>query len=153
MIMKHDDAQEMLQEFFDGELDTARADAIRTHITECAHCRGVLESWTVLRNAVRESADADCSPMFASELRESVLSEQDALGAWSAIELLARRTVAGLAVAVCLLTAFLWTESEDLQRSPTTALTIVAADSTSAGLLLQSQELTKSDVLYATLAD
>jgi anti-sigma factor RsiW len=153
MTKMHDEVQQMLQEFFDGELDPARADIVRMHVNDCAHCRGMLKSWTNLRQAVRASADADCSPMFASELRESVLSEQDASGAWSAIELLARRIVAGLAVAVCLLTAFLWTESEDLQRNATTALTIVAADTTSAGLLLQSQELTKSDVLYATLAD
>jgi anti-sigma factor RsiW len=152
MAMTHLEANELLQAMFDGELESDCAREVQAHVDGCPHCRNVIASWTLVRTAIRMSAGADCSPTFAAELRETMLLDQDAFGVWSAVEPLARRLVMGLAVIVLLLTVFVWTGNEEYVQT-TTALSIVPADTSSSGMLLQSQELTKSDVLLATLAD
>jgi anti-sigma factor RsiW len=152
MAMTHLEANEMLQALFDGELDSNCAREVQVHVDGCPQCRNVITSWSLVRTAIRASASTDCSPAFAAELREMVLLEQDAISVWSSIEPLARRMVMGLAVIVLLLTVFVWTGNEEITHL-TTALSIVPADTSSSGMLLQSQELTKSDVLLATLAD
>lgn len=150
--MTHLEANDLLQALFDGELDSDCANEVQVHVDGCLECRNVITSWTLVRTAIRTSAMTDCSPSFAEELRETMLLERDAFRVWSSVEPLARRLVTGLAVIVLLVTVFVWTGSDEIVHM-TTALSIVPADTSSSGMLLQNEALTKSDVLLATLAD
>ncbi len=151
--MNHEEATQLLQEYHDHELDEATARAVELHCRSCAPCSRVLETWKQLQLVIQDAAVADLGPAFVDELRESVLTDRDSSGVWLTVEPLARRTVVALAVVVALLTSMFWSSGDERTVTGPHAVVIVPTDSVANMDLLQTNELTKADVLFAMLGE
>ncbi|ACY16664.1 anti-sigma factor family protein [Haliangium ochraceum] len=60
--MRCRDVEALASRYIDGELDDARASALRGHARECSPCRALLGDWLSMREAATEIDDPDPEP-------------------------------------------------------------------------------------------
>ena len=85
--MNCDDWQLLVEEYFDGELDTDTASKVRSHLDDCSSCSGVLRSLTVERSIYGGyQSDIEVRP----EMWAGITQRIDALSASSSAPVIQR---------------------------------------------------------------
>ena len=120
------DAEELLNEYVDGELDADRQPALFTHLAECAECRAQFDALLAFRLAARQEAlvvpPAADAALFArlDELRRSAQTQPDRAADRAPLGgALRRRVPVGAALAVaCVVLVLGWAFAPATQVEP-----------------------------------
>lgn len=98
--MTHRTVRRLLSARMDGEGDPLHDALVRTHLEGCQACRDYEESLKSLREDLRSVEPLALSAGFLSGVIRQTRIVQEEYRLWTPVELVARRFVTGLAVAV-----------------------------------------------------
>ncbi len=135
----------------DGEGDRSKERFMREHLDRCAECRAFEEGIRALRSGLRSLEPVVPGPGFINAVLRRTRKAQEEYRLWSPVELVARRFVTGLAVAVLIFVslAMITQPEEPVIIEP--YLAGEQSDSSSA-LLLARDVISNDDLLLAAVS-
>lgn len=139
---------EDLSAYVDGGVSASEHRAIAAHVSTCASCARLVQSWEAVRDLVRSAAPVEPEPWFAERMESMVAGEEADVERWSGPERVAARAVFALAVIVLGLTLATTFRQEGTVPTIDRMLAVGNGDTTT---LLASSELTRENLLQATI--
>jgi anti-sigma factor RsiW len=145
--MNHPRAED-LSAFADNALSPDQHRSIADHVASCAACADEVRSWTSMRELIRSTPPVEPEPWFAERMEGMVTGEEAEVERWAGPERVAARAVFGLAVLVLALVLSMSFRQETPAPSVDRVLAGGSDDST---VMLASSELTRENLLQATI--
>lgn len=139
---------EDLSALIDGALPESQRRQIADHLSTCGRCREAVQEWESLRTAIRSTPTVDPEPWFAERMEAMVAGEEAQEERWAGPERVAGRAVFGLTMIVLGLLLALTFRREG---SSSTVDRLFASGSGDSTALLASSELTRENLLQATI--
>ncbi|MBI3004189.1 MAG: zf-HC2 domain-containing protein [Ignavibacteriales bacterium] len=150
--MKHQDIQNRLSEYIDGELAGPVLSAVEAHLSTCSECVGIVSQFRNIRAGIKERADVELSGSFSANALRSIRLQIDESGNWTPAEFIARRTVLALSIVVLLLVGLTSFNFQEEEISVERYLRGEASDSAESQILFNGDEISKDDVLMAAVS-
>lgn len=151
--MNHQDMEQLLSGYVDGELDKAQQAQVLSHLETCESCRQSIREMQQIRSGIVSSATMDFPYSFAPTVLRNATAERERGLSWLGIEHSAERTFAVLAFLVIL---FLFVLSSRPTASSTVSLdqymVLDSGDSVATQVLVKQEEISKQDIFYAVVS-
>jgi len=149
--MNHKKIQLLVSSYLDEEVnDSERAQAL-SHLEVCSECRQFVEHAKLMRENICALGEVELANSFAARVAYSVEKRDEQTVEWLGIEPSARNTfilLAGLVLVMFFLTSFNNSTASVMNDQ---LLSRITSDSVSTRVLLQQENLSKSDLLYAVM--
>ena len=149
--MNHKKIQLLVSSYLDEEVnDSERAQAL-SHLEVCSECRQFVEHAKLMRENICALGEVELANSFAARVAYSVEKRDEQTVEWLGIEPSARNTfilLAGLVLVMFFLTSF---NNNTASAMNDQLLSRITSDSVSTRVLLQQENLSKSDLLYAVM--
>ena len=149
--MNHKKIQLLVSSYLDEEVnDSERAQAL-SHLEVCSECRQFVEHAKLMRENICALGEVELVNSFAARVAYSVEKRDEQTVEWLGIEPSARNTfilLAGLVLVMFFLTSF---NNNTASAMNDQLLSRITSDSVSTRVLLQQENLSKSDLLYAVM--
>ena len=149
--MNHKNMQLLVSSYVDGEVtDNEKAIAI-SHLEACSECRQFIKQAKLIREEICAMGEVKLANSFAARVAHSVERRDEQTIEWLGIEPLARNTfilLAGIVIVMFFLTSF---NNDAASTMNDQLLSRITTNSLSTNILLQQNNLSKSDLLYATI--
>ena len=149
--MNHKKIQLLVSSYLDEEVnDNERAQAL-SHLEVCSECRQFVEHAKLMRENICALGEVELANSFAARVAYSVEKRDEQTVEWLGIEPSARNTfilLAGLVLVMFFLTSFNNSTASVMNDQ---LLSRITSDSVSTRVLLQQENLSKSDLLYAVM--
>ncbi len=139
---------EDLSAYVDGALTAVQLRAIADHVSTCPTCARSVRDWETMRNVIRSAAAVEPEAWFAERMEAMVMGEEAELERWLGAQRVAAQAVIGLAILVLGLAAMLTLRPSTASNGAERLLAVGSGDST---LLMASSELTRENLLQATI--
>jgi predicted anti-sigma-YlaC factor YlaD len=149
--MNHRKMQLLVSSFIDGEVSEKERIIVRDHIKTCAECREFVNEINEVRKRIKSIAGPDLLPGFSAHVRNLSIQEDLQSEQWLGIEHLARNTVFAIAVVIIGLFIVVDYKTEPSAGISEALIDGSGSDSLAAQVLLNSNELSKNDLLYAVM--
>jgi predicted anti-sigma-YlaC factor YlaD len=151
--MNHKEMQMLVSSLIDGEVTESEKALVKEHMKKCPECREFADQIEQIRNGIHTINDAELEPGFAAHVRDLVVRQDEQSEKWIGIEQLARNAVFAIAVIV-LAMFFVTSYNNDLSPGITEVLIDgTGKDSIVTQVLLNQENLSKNDLLYAVMAE
>ena len=149
--MNHKKNQILVSSYLDGEVNESEKAEALSHLEVCPECRQFIEQAKLMRENICALGEVDLANSFAARVAYSVEKRDEQTVEWLGIEPSARNTfilLAGFVLVIFFLTSF-----NDNTRSTMNdqLLNRITSNSISTQVLLQQENLSKSDLLYAVM--
>jgi len=149
--MNHKKIQLIVSSYLDDEVnDSERAQAL-SHLEVCSECRQFVEHAKLMRENICALGEVELANSFTARVAYSVEKRDEQTVEWLGIEPSARNTfilLAGLVLVMFFLTSF---NNNTASAMNDQLLSRITSDSVSERVLLQQENLSKSDLLYAVM--
>ena len=149
--MNHKKIQLLVSSYLDEEVnDSERAQAL-SHLEVCSECRQFVEHAKLMRENICALGEVELANSFTARVAYSVEKRDEQTVEWLGIEPSARNTfilLAGLVLVMFFLTSF---NNNAASAMNDQLLSRITSDSVSTRVLLQQENLSKSDLLYAVM--
>jgi predicted anti-sigma-YlaC factor YlaD len=151
MDMNHKNLQLLVSAYLDGEVYDSEKDIALSHLEACSECRQFVEHAKLIREEICALGDLKLSDSFAARVSHSVEKRDEQTVEWLGIEPSARNTfilLAGFVLVFFFITSF---NNNAAAAMNDQLLSRITTDSISTHVLLQQENLSKSDLLYAVM--
>jgi len=150
--MKHKRLQLLISSYLDGEVnDGEKAEAL-SHLELCSECRQFVEHVKLMREEICALGEVKLADSFAARMAYSVERRDEQTVEWLGVEPSARNTFFLLAVVVLVMFLFASFNNNTGSAMSDQLLSRIIPDSVSAHVLLQPENLSKNDLLYAVMS-
>jgi predicted anti-sigma-YlaC factor YlaD len=149
--MNHKKMQLLVSTFVDGEIQEKEKALVLSHLKECPECRTFIEQARRIREEICALGEVKLENSFTARIVHSIEKRDEQTVEWLGIEPLARNTFFLLASFVLII---FFLTSKEHSTTPTLndqLLERITSDSISTKVLLQQENLSKSDLLYAVM--
>jgi predicted anti-sigma-YlaC factor YlaD len=149
--MNHKEIQLLVSSFLDGEIKEDDKAKVQMHIEACSECRRFTEQAQQMREHICALGEAKLPYAFSARVAQVVEKRDKQMEEWLGVEPLARNTVFAIAVVVLMMFIFTSFQNGVSSLSADQLLSGIISDSTGTQVLLQQDELSKNDLLYAVV--
>jgi anti-sigma factor RsiW len=149
--MNHKKNQILVSSYLDGEVNESEKAEALSHLEVCPECRQFIEQSKLMRENIRALGEVDLANSFAARVAYSVEKRDEQTVEWLGIEPSARNTfilLAGFVLVMFFLTSFNNNTGSAMNDQ---LLNRITSNSVSTQVLLQQENLSKSDLLYAVM--
>jgi anti-sigma factor RsiW len=149
--MNHKEIQLFMSSYLDGEIRDSEELMVLKHLDVCSECRQFVKNGREIREEIRALGEVDLPYAFAAHLSHSIERRDEQVKEWLGVEPLARNTFFVLAIVVLVIfmfTSFIGSPSGFTRDQLLSGYSI---DSVSTRILLQQDDISKSDLLYAVM--
>ncbi len=151
--MNHKDMQILVSCFLDDEVTEDERNEVAKHLEVCNECREFIEVAQQARKGIREIGEAPITEFFAYRVAHIVKIREEQNDEWLGVEPLARKAFFALIVIVLIMFFYTIIDINSYTINGEQLITESSMDSASTQVLLQSDELSKGDLLYAVVAE
>jgi predicted anti-sigma-YlaC factor YlaD len=147
--MNHDELRILISSFVDGEVTDEEKKDVLAHLEVCSECRIFLKQMKQLHAEIRNIDPIELPNAFTENVTHLAMQQDEQTAEWFGIEPLARNTFLALTVVVLIL--FFLTSSNNGTNRITSDQLLGGntTDSIATQVLLQQDDVSKSDLLYA----
>jgi anti-sigma factor RsiW len=149
--MNHKKNQILVSSYLDGEVNESEKAEALSHLEVCPECRQFIEQAKLMRENICALGEVDLANSFAARVAYSVEKRDEQTVEWLGIEPSARNTfilLAGFVLVMFFLTSFNNNTGSAMNDQ---LLNRITSNSVSTQVLLQQENLSKSDLLYAVM--
>jgi predicted anti-sigma-YlaC factor YlaD len=149
--MNHKKMQVLVSSYLDGEINESEKAETLSHLEVCPECRQFIEQAKLMREKIYTLGEVELANSFAAHMAHLVEKRDEQTVEWLGIEPSARNTfilLAGLVLVMFFLTSFNNTTASAMNDQ---LLNRITSNSVSTQVLLQQENLSKSDLLYAVM--
>jgi predicted anti-sigma-YlaC factor YlaD len=150
--MTHGKMLMLVSSYLDGEVDAAEKDHVLAHLHGCSECREFINHAKRMRRDIRSLDEVKLSNSFSLKVAHAVEERQEHFDEWLGIEPLARNTFITLALAVVVMFFFsVYSSKGESTMMGDKFINVISGDSLSTYSLLQQENISKNDILYASV--
>ena len=149
--MNHKKMQLLVSSYVDGEVNDNEKTVAISHLEACSECRQFVKQVKLIHEEICAMDEVKLANSFAARVAHSVERRDEQTIEWLGIEPLARNTfilLAGIVIVMFFLTSF---NNDAASAMNDQLLSRITTNSLSTNILLQQNNLSKSDLLYATM--
>jgi predicted anti-sigma-YlaC factor YlaD len=149
--MNHKILQLLVSSYVDGEVNESEKAEVHSHLEVCSECRQFIQQAHLIRNDIALLGEVKLVNYFAERVAHSVDKRDEQTNEWLGIEPLARNmfiVLSGFVLALFFLTSFNNSAASAMNDQ---LLNRITSNSVSTQVLLQQENLSKSDLLYAVM--
>jgi anti-sigma factor RsiW len=149
--MNHKKIQLLVSSYLDDEVSDSEKAEVLSHLEVCSECRQFIEHAKLMKEEISTLGEVKLENSFASRVAYSVEKRDEQTVEWLGIEPSARNTfflLAGFVLIIIFLTSF---NNNTASAMNDQLLSRITSDSVSTRVLLQRENLSKSDLLYAVM--
>ncbi|MGD1044350.1 MAG: zf-HC2 domain-containing protein [Bacteroidota bacterium] len=149
--MNHEKIRLLVSSYLDSEVNDSEKAKVLLHLEVCSECRQFIEQAKLIRKNICALGEVELANSFTARVAYSVERRDEQIVEWLGIEPSARNTfflLAGFVLAMFFLTSF---NNNTASTMNDQLLNRITSDSVSAHILLQQENLSKSDLLYAVM--
>jgi predicted anti-sigma-YlaC factor YlaD len=149
--MNHKKLQLLVSSYLDGEVDNNEKAKALSHLEVCSQCRQFIEQVRLMREEICALGEVTLTNSFAARVAYSVERRDEQTMEWLGIEPSARNTfflLAAFVLVMFFLTSFNTNAAAAMNDQ---LLNRITSNSVSTHVLLQQENLSKSDLLYAVM--
>ena len=149
--MNHKKLQVLVSSYLDGEVDDNEKAKALSHLEACSQCRQFIEQARLLREEICALGEVKLANSFAARVAYSVERRDGQTVEWLGIEPSARNTfilLAGFVLVMFFLTSF---KNNTAPVANDQLFNGITSSSVSTQVLLQQENISKSDLLYAVM--
>ena len=149
--MNHKKLQVLVSSYLDGEVDDSEKTIVLSHLEQCPDCRAFIQQAKRIREEICALGEVKLTNSFTARVTYSVERRDEQTVEWLGIEPSARNTfilLAGVVLIMFLLTSF---NNNTVTAMDDQLLNRIVPYSVSTHVLLQKENLSRSDVLYAVM--
>lgn len=149
--MNHKKLKILVSSYLDGEVSDSEKAQARSHLEACSECRQFMEHAKRMRKEIVTLGEVHLSGSFTSRVLHSVDQRDEQFIEWLGIEPSARNTfilLASFVLIMFFMTSFKTTAASAVNDQ---LLKRITSDSVTTHVLLQQDNISKSDVLYAVM--
>jgi len=151
--MNHKKLQLLVSSYLDGEVNESEKAEARSHLEQCSDCRQFVEQAKLIREEICALGEVKLSNSFAARVVYSVERRDEQTMEWLGIEPSARNTFI-LLVSIVFVMFFLTSFNNGTATAMNDQLlSRITSDSVSTHALLQQDNLSKNDLLYAVMTE
>jgi len=149
--MNHKIIQLLVSSSLDGEVNESEKAEVCFHLEGCSECRQFIQHAQLIRNEISSLGEVKLANYFAERVAHSVDKRDEQTMEWLGIEPLARNTFIVLAGFVLVLFFFTGFNTSAASSMNDQLFNRITSTSVSTQVLLQQENLSKSDLLYAVM--
>ncbi|MCX6120598.1 MAG: zf-HC2 domain-containing protein [Ignavibacteriales bacterium] len=149
--MNHKKIQLLVSSYLDGEVNESEKAEALSHLEVCPECRRFIEQAKLMRENICALGEVELANSFAAHVAYSVEKRDEQTVEWLGIEPSARNTFILLATLVLILFFFTSYNNNTGSAMNDQLLNKITSNSVSTQVLLQQENLSKSDLLYAVM--
>lgn len=149
--MNHDELRILISSFVDGEVTDEEKKDVLTHLEVCSGCRIFLTQMKQLHAEIRNIDPIELQNTFAENVTHMAMRQDEQTAEWFGIEPLARNTFLALTVVVLILFILTSSNNDTNRITGDQLLGGNTNDSIATQVLLQQDDISKNDLLYAVL--
>jgi predicted anti-sigma-YlaC factor YlaD len=149
--MNHKKMQVLVSSYLDGEVNNSETADVLSHLEVCSECRQFIEHAKLIREEICALGEVKLANSFAARVAYSVGKRDEQSIEWLGIEPLARNTFIVLAAFVLVMFLFTSFNNNTSTAMNEQLLNRLTSNSVSTRVLLQQENLSKSDLLYAVM--
>ena len=149
--MNHEKIRLLVSSYLDSEVNDSEKAKVLLHLEVCSECRQFVEHAKLMRENICALGEVELANSFTARVAYSVEKRDEQTVEWLGIEPSARNTfilLAGLVLVMFFLTSF---NNNTASAMNDQLLSRITSDSVSERVLLQQENLSKSDLLYAVM--
>ena len=149
--MNHKKLKLLVSSYLDGEVSDNEKGETLSHLAVCSECRQFIEHAKFIREEICALGEVKLDNSFAARVAYSVEKRDEQSLEWLGIEPLARNTFILLAGFVFIIFFFTSFNNEPASSMNDQLFNRISSNSVSTNVLLQQENLSKSDLLYAVM--
>jgi anti-sigma factor RsiW len=149
--MNHKKLQLLVSAYLDGEVNDSERVETLSHLEVCSECRRFVEQAKLMREEIGWLCDIKLANSFAARVAYAVERRDEQTVEWLGIEPSARNTFIMLAVVVLVMFILTSINHNTAPAMNDQLLSRITTESVSTRVLLQQENLSKSDLLYAVM--
>jgi anti-sigma factor RsiW len=149
--MRHRKLQLLVSTYLDGEIAEADKTIVLSHVKTCPKCRHFIGEAKIMREALKALGVLELPRTFASQVAYAVEQREERSEEWLGIAPLARNTFYALAVVVLLIFSISLFSNGTEIGSGDQFISAISGESASVRVLLQQEDLSRNDMLYAAV--
>jgi predicted anti-sigma-YlaC factor YlaD len=149
--MNHKELQSLVSSYLDGELIEKDKAIVLSHLGKCSDCRKFIEHSNYLRDEIKSLGEVKLSDYFAMRVSHIIEKRDEQFEDWLGVEPLARNSFLILAIIVVVMFFFTNSESNSSAFASDQMLMGTSNDSISAQILMQKEDISNNDLLYAVM--
>ncbi len=149
--MNHKKIQILVSSYLDDEVNDSEKAEVLSHLELCSECRQFIEHAKLMKEEISALGEVKLANSFTAQVAYSVEERDEQSMEWLGIEPSARNTfflLAGFVLVIIFLTSF---NNNTVSAMNDQLLNRITSDSISTRVLLQQENLSKNDVLYAVM--
>lgn len=150
--MKHKRLQLLISSYLDGEVNDGEKAEVLSHLELCSECRQFIEHVKLMKEEICALGEVKLADSFAARVAYSVERRDEQTVEWLGVEPSARNTFFLLAVVVLIMFLFTSINNNTASAMSDQLLSRIIPDSVSTHVLLQPENLSKNDLLYAVMS-
>lgn len=149
--MRHKNLKILVSSYLDEEVKEDEKAKVLAHLEECSECRQFIEHAKLIRKEICALGEVKLDDYFASRVASSAEEREEQALEWLGIEPLARNTFILLTGFVLIMFFFTSFSKDTTSSINDPLLNRISSNSVSTKVLLQKDNLSKSDLLYAVM--
>jgi predicted anti-sigma-YlaC factor YlaD len=149
--MNHKKLQLLVSSYLDGEVNESEKAIVLSHLEVCSECRRFMKHARFIREEMSALGEIKLENSFASRVAYSVERRDEQTMEWLGIEPLARNAFIMLAGFVLIMFFIMRFDNNTTSTMNDQLLNRITSNSVSTHVLLQQENLSKSDLLYAVM--
>jgi len=149
--MNHKKLKLIVSAYLDGEVNDSEKAAVFSHLEVCSECRQFIEHAKLMREQISALGEIKLANSFAAKVAYAVERRDEQSVEWLGIEPSARNTFFMLAVVAIVMFILTNINNNTASAMNDQLLSRITTDSVSTRVLLQQENLSKSDLLYAVM--
>jgi predicted anti-sigma-YlaC factor YlaD len=149
--MNHNELQMLVSSSFDNELTEVEKEIVQKHLSLCETCQQFLKESKQIRSDIQGLGPFELPSHFSRTIIQTIESQEYRQSEWMGIEAFARH--AFYAIAMIVVTTFVVSEFgvSTVSTPVDPFMAGFEADSSTTHFIIQSQELSKEDILYSVM--
>jgi len=149
--MNHKELKLLVSSYLDDEVSETDKETVLSHMKVCTECYEFVQYANKIKEEIRTIDEVDLPDVFAAHLAHSVERREEQVEAWLGIEPLARNTFFVLAIVALLMFILTTFDNNSSVIAGDQLSKGYSTDSISTRVLLQQDDISKSDLLYAVM--
>jgi anti-sigma factor RsiW len=149
--MNHNNLKLLVSSYLDGEVNDTEKTMTLSHLEICPECRQFIEHAKLIREEICALGEVKLDNSFAVRVAYSVEKRDEQALEWLGIEPSARNTFILLAGFVFIMFFFTSVNNDVAPSMNDQLLNRISSNSVSTNVLLQQENLSKSDLLFAVM--
>jgi anti-sigma factor RsiW len=149
--MNHKKIQLLVSAYLDGEVNDSEKTDVLSHLETCSKCIQFIEHAKLIREEICALGEVKLANSFTARVAYAVDKRDEQTMEWLGIEPLARNTFIVLAGFVFVMFFFTSFRNNTASALNDQLLNRITSNSVSTHVLLQQENLSKSDLLYAAM--